>query len=388
MRKIGLIINPYAGVGGKSALKGSDGAEIVKEALARGGKLESEEKVATALSKLQTQVPFKFIVGPGKMGECVVAANGLPYEVINWNNCAECEENRCQELAKDEVLETTSEDTKRAAKEMLKNGVELLLFAGGDGTARDIFDAVGQEILVLGIPTGCKIHSGVYARTPIQAIRLLEQYLLSHQKRTKEAEVMDLDEDAFRKGSVRARLYGYMRVFDDQERMQSKKASAPWDGEKTAMQNLCSYLTETMQRDILYIIGSGSTTMCLKDNLNMQGTLLGVDLFYNGKMVGKDCTEQAILDALEQYPKRKIIVTVIGGQGYVFGRGNQQLSADVLKRVGKDQIEIIATKNKMQEFFCKPLYLDTGDLGVNEMLQGYYRVTVGRKEYVMMKVVK
>ena len=141
-----------------------------------------------------------------------------------------------------------------------------------------------------------------------------------------------------------------------------------------------------MEKDVLYIMGSGSTIGTIMSVLELPNTLLGVDLVYNGKVIASDVTEKDILAALDQYSKAKVVVTVIGGQGYVFGRGNQQISAAVLKRVGKENIIIAADKNKMLSLIGKSLYVDTGDLEVNEMLKGYYRVLVGYDDMVMFPV--
>ena len=52
MLTLGLIINPLAGIGGSVGLKGSDGAEIVKEAFSRGATCKSSERTRLALNVL------------------------------------------------------------------------------------------------------------------------------------------------------------------------------------------------------------------------------------------------------------------------------------------------------------------------------------------------
>jgi predicted polyphosphate/ATP-dependent NAD kinase len=238
--------------------------------------------------------------------------------------------------------------------------VELLLFAGGDGTARNILDAVGEKVTVLGIPAGCKIHSGVYALNPRDAGELAAKVAAGSVAATKEAEVMDIDEDLFRKNIVQARLYGYLRIPDDAQLTQCSK-SAGNAGEAEEVDAIAEYVAESMEPDVLYIVGTGSTTAAVMKELGLPFTLLGVDLVYNKKLVAADCTEQQILAALEKYSRVKLLVTVIGGQGYVFGRGNQQLSAAVLKKIGKDNIIIIAAKSKVMALPARRLYVDTGD---------------------------
>jgi len=283
--------------------------------------------------------------------------------------------------------ESSAGDTIRAAKEMAGLGVDLLLFAGGDGTARDIMDAVGRTLPVLGVPTGCKIHSAVYAINPKFAGAAVRKMIEDGKvPRLREAEVMDIDEDLFREGVVNARLYGYMNIPDDRQRMQNLKSGRSMS-EQASVEMLSNCVADSMERDALYIIGSGSTMMKVKEKLGIDGTLLGVDLVYNGEQVCEDAAENQILDALEKYRRAKIIVTVIGGQGYIFGRGNQQISAAVLSRVGKENILVAMSKDKADSLFMQNLYIDTSDEDVNRALCGYYRVLVGYDNYVMYKAV-
>ncbi|NCD07870.1 MAG: ATP-NAD kinase [Negativicutes bacterium] len=370
MKKIGLIINPIAGIGGKVGLKGSDGLDIIEKAKALGAVAESGEKALVALKALAlTENDVEIYTYPGEMGADVCAKAGFKTVVLG-------------QIEKDK---TTSVDTMTAAKEILKNDIALLLFAGGDGTARNILDAVDGDTLVLGIPTGCKIHSGVYALNPRSAGILAAEVLQGKITRSKEAEVMDIDEELFRKDIVQAKLYGYMKIPDDTSLMQCRKSGGIVSDE-AALEEIAEYVADTMEKDTLYIVGTGSTTAAIMKKLNLPYTLLGVDLVHNGKVLANDCTEKTILDYLRQYEKVKIIATIIGGQGYLFGRGNQQISADVLRRVGKDNIIIVATKNKIASLPGKNLYVDTGNEEVNELISGWKRVIVGYKYEVVMKI--
>lgn len=370
MKKIGLIINPIAGIGGKVGLKGSDGLDIVKRAKELGAVAESGEKALVALKALAlAEKEVEIYTYPGEMGADFSAEAGFKTVILG-------------KIQKDR---TTSFDTAAAAKEIVKQGVDLLLFAGGDGTARDIFDAVGDDFLVLGIPTGCKIHSGVYALNPRDAGILAAEVLQGRITGSKEAEVMDIDEELFRQGVVQAKLYGYMKIPDDKALMQCHKSGANVS-EAEALEEIADYVAETMEKDTLYIIGTGSTTAAIMKKLNLPNTLLGVDLVYNGKVIANDCTEKAILEHLGHYAKAKIIVTIIGGQGYIFGRGNQQISAEVLRRVGKDNIIIVATKNKIAALPGNKLYVDTGNEEINNLLCGWRRVIVGYKYEVLRKI--
>ncbi len=370
MKKLGFIVNPVAGIGGKVGLKGSDGAETLAKALALGAKPESAQKAKVTLEVMKEVADqLEIYTYPGEMGADIVEACGMKAHILG----------HIQPGA------TTPEDTMRAAQELRDANLDLILFAGGDGTARNIMDAVGESIPVLGIPAGCKIHSAVYAVNPRTAGELMTQFVQGKVKETREAEVMDIDEDLFRQGIVQARLYGYLRVPNERKMVQNLKSGKGFS-ESASVEMMANYIADTLEPDTLYIIGPGSTTRAIMEKINLPNTLLGVDLIYNRELVASDVTEKQILAALAQYDKVKIVVTIIGGQGYLFGRGNQQISAEVITRVGKENIIIVAAKNKMLELFGQNLYVDTGNEEVNKMLTGYYRIVVGYEDYTMFKV--
>ncbi len=370
MVKLGLIINPVAGIGGKVGLKGSDGAETLEKALCLGAKPECGHKAEVALRQMAPMAgEIELYCYPGEMGEDAAKACGFSPKV----------------LGRIESQHTTPADTMRAAEELRDAGVNLILFAGGDGTARNVLDAVGTSIAVLGIPAGCKIHSAVYAINPKTAGELMCQYAEGKVRETREAEVMDIDEELFRQNIVDAKLYGYLKIPNQRKMVQNLKSGRGFS-ESGSISMLANYVADTLEADTLYIVAPGSTTKKIMDTVGLPGTLLGVDLMYNRKILANDVTEAAILEALEKYPKAKIIVTVIGGQGYLFGRGNQQISAQVIEKVGKENIFIAASKDKMLSLFGKQLYVDTGNEEVNRMLCGYYKVLVGYEDFVMFKV--
>lgn len=373
MKRIGLIVNPIAGMGGRVGLKGSDGKETLELARKLGAVPECPGKALTALKQIKNNFKrdIQIITYPAIMGEHEARDAGFQPKVIGKTNPGE----------------TTAEDTIQAAKDLRGAGVDLIFFAGGDGTARNIFDALGeQKFAVLGIPGGCKIHSAVYAINPKTAGDLVVQYLEGKVKDLKISEVMDIDEDAFRKGVVTAKLYGYLHVPNEKRMVQNMKSGRGYS-EEAALDQLSRYFADKMAPDTLYIVGTGSTTKKILDKLGEEGTLLGVDLVYGRKIVAKDVNEKGILDFLATSNGNvKMIVTVIGGQGYVFGRGNQQLSPDVIRQVGLENIIVAASKPKMLSLFGKPLLVDTGDEELNEELSGYRRVYVGYEDSVMFKV--
>lgn len=369
-KKVGLIVNPIAGLGGKVGLKGTDGEEIQKKALILGAKPISPARVIEALKQLIIfENKIKLITSPGTMGEREAIECGFKPTVIGKINNAR----------------TTAIDTINAAKLMAGYPMDLILFAGGDGTARDIYTAIGLKVPSLGIPAGVKIHSGVYAMNPKKAGDLVVKFL-NDEVSFREAEVMDVDEDAFRKGKVSARLYGYLLVPYERHLVQQAKCGVSDLDEEGNLDALAEYVIESMDDDYYYILGSGTTIKSITDRLKIDKTLLGIDLIHKGKIVAMDLNEDQLLKLIEG-KKVKMVVTPIGGQGYVFGRGNQQLSPKVIKQVGKNNIIIIATKSKLLSLgFNRTLLVDTGDEEVDLILSGYSRVVTGYKEEIVMKV--
>ena len=369
MKKLGLIINPIAGMGGKVGLKGTDGPAILQKARELGAVPEAPRKALAALQVIAAAgEQIEIITYPGEMGENEAWASGFKPVVVGSMH----------------KRVTTAKDTEKAAREMLNRGVDLLLFAGGDGTARDIYKAIKDQLLVVGIPAGVKIHSAVYATNPRSAGELALQYLQGKELPIREAEVMDIDEAAFRAGRVSAKLYGYLKVPYERRLIQSLKMG--WEGgEETSLAAIAEHVLENMEEDVLYVIGPGTSTRPLMEKLGLKNTLLGVDVIFNKQLLASDVHEKQLL-ALIKGKKTKIIVTVIGGQGYVFGRGNQQISSEVLQQVGKTNIIVLASKNKMLSLAGKPLLVDTGDDAVNNHLQGYIRVITGYKEELIYKI--
>ena len=281
------------------------------------------------------------IVGAGKMGEEEAKKCGLTFEAVG-----ECKE------------KTSCEDTLHMAEAMVAVGVDLLVFCGGDGTARDILRAVGLKVPVLGVPTGVKMHSAVFAMTPQAAARVAIRYLWVGLP-LHEAEVMDIDEQAFREGHLSAELYGYVLSPFEPHLIQGNKLESPTTEDEVRNQAaIAIYIIEEMQPNITYIMGPGTTTRTISDLLDEKKTLLGVDLFENKKIIVSDTNERQILQAIAGRAA-KIIVTPIGGQGFIFGRGNQQISSTVIRHVGLDNIVVVATKSKLDKL--KSLRVDTGD---------------------------
>ncbi len=267
---------------------------------------------------------------------------------------------------------------------MAESGVDLILFAGGDGTARDIYAAIDGRVPVLGIPTGVKIHSGVFAINPSSAGDLAVMYLREGQAATREAEVMDIDEEAFREDRISARLYGYLTVPYEKNLVQTSKGGSP-PQEELSLEAIARDIIEEMEEDVIYVIGPGTTTRPIAESLGLPKTLLGVDVVLDGRLVASDVNEAQLLELIKGR-RAKIIVTAIGGQGFIFGRGNQQISPEVIKRVGKENIIVVATPGKLASLEGRPLLVDTGERELDELLSGYIRVITGYSRRVVYKV--
>lgn len=363
VRAVGLIVNPVAGMGGSVGLKGTDG--VADEAVRRGAKPKAEDRAALALRQLlPMREELRVLCPSGEMGERLARELGFDTRTVY-----EC------------TGRTSSQDTVAAARAMA--GVELLLFAGGDGTARDIVSA-GVSCAVIGIPAGVKIHSPVYATRPERAGELALRFLRGGSRRTREAEVVDIDEEAYRAGRVRTSLYGYLRVPDGRDFLQHGKAASPLS-ERAEQESIAAEMIGRMRGDVFYLIGPGSTTRTLMDALKLPDTLLGVDLVCNRKLVQADLCERDILRRLDE-GETHLVLTPTGGQGYLLGRGNQQLSAAVLQRIGRERLHILATREKLLHLGDRPLLVDTGDAGVDRALSGYVRVIVGLMEEQMCRI--
>jgi predicted polyphosphate/ATP-dependent NAD kinase len=366
IKKIGLIINPIAGMGGSVGLKGTDG-DIYKKAIEMGATPITPIRASELLSTMKNKHKIILLVAPGKMGANIVKELGIKFKIIG-------------EIGK----QTTKEDTKRIAKQMVRESIDLLIFCGGDGTARDIFDSVGLEMPVVALPAGVKMFSSVFAINPRAAAEIVDKFV-DEEIETQEKEVLDINEDLVRQDILQAKLYGYLRVPKIIHLIQSGKTGSGF--ERTIEENkqeIAHFIIENMQDKILYFLGSGTTIKTITDNLNIPKTLLGIDAIYNKELIGKDLNEKDILQLMKTYPNRVIIVSPIGGQGFIFGRGNKQFTYDILREIGVKNIKIIATKQKMKDLDC--LRVDTGSLEVDNQFKGFTKVITGYKEELIIEI--
>jgi predicted polyphosphate/ATP-dependent NAD kinase len=368
--RLGLIVNPVAGLGGSVALKGSDGKGTAKIATRLGAEPKAQERTLTALNELKG-LPVKVITYAGDMGENVARLAGFEPEVIG----AQSDE------------DSSPNDTEAAAEALLNVGVDLIAFVGGDGTARNVCRVVPETTPVLGIPAGVKIHSGVYAVNPTAAGRVIAMLVKGELVSFTEREVRDIDEDQFREGRVSARYYGVLSVPEEHRYVQSVKNGGK-ESEELVLDDIVADVVERMEPDTRYIMGSGTTVKAMMEHLGLENTLLGVDLVENEAVVASDCKANQLLQLcqLDDGKETKLIITLIGGQGHIFGRGNQQISPELIRYLGKENIWIVATKSKLNALDGRPLRVDTGDAELDLALEGVWPVITGYRDQILYRV--
>lgn len=352
-------------MGGAVGLKGTDGEEALEEARRRGAKPIAEGRMREVLTRLGDPAALRFLTGPDGMGSDLLASLSIEHEVVQGPTAP------------------TAAATRACCRGFVDRGVGLIVFAGGDGTARDVMDAVDEDVPVIGIPSGVKMHSAVFTNTPTDAVRLLEDYIRSGLP-LRRSEVMDIDEEAFRQGRLSARLYGYLKTPYEKGLVQPVKGDYEGASVEEEKEAIADYVVEEMQPDVLYILGPGTTIEAVARRLGLPKTLLGVDAVLEGKVVAADATEQALLSLLKGHPKAKIFVTPIGAQGFILGRGNQQISAAVVRRAGLENLVVLAAPTKLRE--TKILRVDTGDPETDRRLKGFRNVVAGYRMGTMVKV--
>ncbi len=372
MIELGLIVKPIAGMGGSVALKGTDGEGIAALARAAGDAPRAPERALRALERLAKGAgrDVRVHAPRGEMGADIAGRTGFVVEP----------------LAAVPPAVTSAGDTRAAAAELIGRRVALILFAGGDGTARDILAAVGDRCPILGIPAGVKMQSAVFAVSPEAAGDLVALLAADRGEMVtyRDAEVMDIDEAAMREGRVSALLYGYARVPFERHLVQSPKAAEA--GEDATIDALCQEVAQEMAPGHLYVVGPGTTTARVLHHLGLAGSLLGVDAVLDGALIGRDLASRALEELVVRHPAR-LVLGIVGGQGFIFGRGNQQIAAPVIRAVGRDNIILLASQRKLLGLQDNLLRADTGDPAVDAMLAGYMRVRIGPGRSTLMRVV-
>ena len=355
MSRVGVVVNPIAGMGGRVGLKGTDG--VLEQARARGAEARAPERAVAALESLRRRAPDVDILTYAEpMGADEAAQAGFDPEIVG-------------EPANEE---TTAADTRQAVRQLVAAEIDLLLFVGGDGTAVDVAETLVEldaDVPMLGVPAGVKIYSSVFAVTPQAAGRIAATF-----DRVEAREVNDIDEDAYREGEVTAELRAVAQVPVAEELQSSKQLAGG------TVESLAEGVAADVEAGVTYVLGPGGTVGAIKEALGFEGSPLGVDVWRDGEILVRDASEDDILEHLGE--RNVIVVSPIGGQGFVFGRGNHQLSPEVIRQ---SDIEVVASRRKLDE--TGVLRVDTGDPDLDDELSGWIRVRVGRYERRMLKIV-
>jgi len=369
---VGFIVNPIAGMGGKVGLKGTD--NVLKEAVTRGAKPVAPDRAVEFLLRLKrnlTEECITLVTCQGVMGEWEAKKAGFLVKLLPMKITGE----------------TTAQDTKTAVDLLAASNADLIVFVGGDGTARDILDAMQgcRQVPVVGVPAGVKMYSGIFAVSPSDAVEVVLSYARGL-ARVIELEIVDADEKAVRSDVFALRIHGFLKGPFLPARIQgSKQVSSESDDEVENQKAIGKFILEQVPAEATWILGPGTTVKEVAELLGIKKTILGVDIHCNGKMI-LDVDEKRILKEVKDWKHTWIVLSPIGRQGILLGRGNQQLSPEVLKRVEKDHIIIAATKTKLQSIDGDVLRIDTGDSAINEKLKGYVRVVTDYREWRLMRV--
>ena len=307
--RIGFLVNPYAGMGGKIGLKGTDN---ISEALKNGGEPIAPQKAIDFCYNISADI----VTCSANMGA-----------------------NYCDGKIVYEAKKKSSYiDTQRACNIFMKKRVDIIIFVGGDGTARDIFRIVGTSLPILGIPAGVKMYSGVFALYPKAGRKIIKAFM-DEKAEIVDREIMDVDETSYQKNKFKIRLYGSAYCPTLKNYLQASKQL--FGGENDAKNDIAEFMSLICKNGV-FVLGPGGTTRKIGDMLGIEKTLLGVDVIENGKLMAKDANEKEILAAIKN-KKARIVVSPLGGQGFIFGRGNQQISDKVIKQIGTENIIIVST---------------------------------------------
>ncbi len=375
MSRVGFVINPIAGMGGRVGLKGTDG--LAAEAKRRGAEplagVRAEEALRTFKNLLDSTPgtpSIEWFTASGAMGQDALETAGFTGLTVIHVQSAE----------------PSAQDTYASVRRFLQAGADLVLFCGGDGTARDICSITGEGTPILGIPSGVKMYSGVFGVTPARTAEILLRYLTG-EIGVADAEIVDLDEEKYRRDEWAVRLYMTAKTPLEPSYLQTAKAIIIGAHEDAVKADIAAHVCEEMenQSETLFLLGPGSTVQAIGQALNIDKTLLGIDAVVQGRIVGKDLNERKILDLLAHYQQCKLVLSPIGAQGFLLGRGNQQLTAPVIRRIGADNIIIVATPAKLAQ--TPQLRFDSGDSTLDSDLTSrkFLAVVIG---YHRMRLVK
>lgn len=392
--RIGLVVNPVAGIGGPAALRGSDGEDIQARARAVGVTAQAGRRVHEALLAMGDVRAAAWFTWDGPMGADVLTALDVPCAVLGAPappspaNAMSNPSADDSERPSTPALHTTPADTRQAVRTLRAHGVDLLLFAGGDGTARDVLVALaendGSSQLCLGIPAGVKMHSSVFALTPHAAGMVLQRFVAGAMLEVREGEVRDIDEAALRAGRIDNRWFGNLRVPALAGFMQNLKQGGR-ESEPLAQEEAAAGVVAMLQDGVRYVLGAGSTLLAVKRQLGFDGTLLGVDVWQDGQVLARDVDEPHLRALVSEGVPMVVVLSPTGHQGMLLGRGNQQVSARFL-RESNAALCVVATRGKLAALDGRPLWVDTGDALLDAQLCGFTDVVCGYETRLLYRI--
>ncbi len=370
MVRIGLVVNPDAGLGGRLGLKGSDGQ--AKYARSMGAEDRAGPRVSETLSyfsKIHNSFDeIHWYTSNGRMG-----SQWIPRDIKVGN----------LNLIHESSGSTSPSDTFKLVSLLIDSEIDLILYAGGDGTTRDIVSTLdlndSSSIPIIGIPCGVKMHSGCFASSPKAGAEVLSSWL-NEELLLSSTEVLDLDEDKYRNGEWVVRLYAEAKTPASPRWMQGAKMRVEATGEDEIIEGLADHIRELLINEERMIIwGSGGTLRTISNMVGFNGTVLGIDATLGNKQIGTDLNEQQLIDILDSHKGEiTLLLSPMGGQGFLIGRGNLQLSPSVLNRIPIGEILGVVTPAKLLS--VRRLRIETGDQDLDQrfsekkymkVLQGY-----------------
>jgi predicted polyphosphate/ATP-dependent NAD kinase len=377
MSRIGFVMNPIAGMGGRVGLKGTD--DMLGRAIELGAKPVAHSRAVEALCEFRrrlleqtTPLVIDWVTCSDGMGADALAEAGI--EGVR--------------VIAEAPTPTTAEDTKSATRQFLELGVDLILFCGGDGTARDIASVAGTNVPILGIPSGVKMFSGVFGVTPARTAEILIGFL-KEELALVEAEVLDLDEERYRAGEWAVRFFHNVLTPFEPTFTQVSKQIIEETSDAESKAEIARYVGEEIAANpqVLFILGAGRTLEAVAAEIGVRKTLLGIDAVLGGQLAGDDLNEHSLLALLENHADCRLILSPIGAQGFVLGRGNLQLSPEAIRRIGIANIMVLATPSKLAR--TPQLRFDTGDAGLDAELAGlkFLSVVIGYRRRRLVKIV-
>lgn len=366
-RRLGLVINPIAGMGGRVGLHGTDG-DALAEACLRGAAPVTCLRAARTMTRLRMLADasdLTVLTAGGAMGATVLDGLGMPYEVVHRPSGR-----------------STATDTGAAVAALADRSVDLLVLVGGDGTLRDAATSLAaREVATLGVPSGVKMHSSAFAVSPEAAADVASRYLADPDRvGLRTAEVVD--------HTVRGpELFATLQVPAIAGSVQAAKSVAPQRSESAELAELGREVAREMEPGRLYLLGPGTTAGHVCAALGIPSTPLGVDAVVDGALVGSDLGESELLELLTAHPRATLVLGVVGGQGFLLGRGNQQLSPAVLAAVGADNVVVLAARSKIATLQPPVLRVDVGEGAAERPLHGYQRVRVATGHSTVLRIV-